>query len=79
MWQRNTRMNTVAVQFANPSFNYTTSVSLGTGEVEAREYFVGKCFDVGTYPTENLQKVISIEFEHGDYWTPPHLRSGGVN
>lgn len=52
----------VKVKFANPKYNYETNVSGDITEKAAREYFVGKMFDVGVYPKENMQRVIDIEF-----------------
>lgn len=52
----------VKVKFANPKYNYETSVSGEITEQEARKYFVGQTFDMGVYPKENMQKVIDIEF-----------------
>lgn len=55
-------MNLVKVKFNNPKYNYSTSVSSDVTESEARKYFVGKMFDVGVYPKENMQKAVDIEF-----------------
>lgn len=52
----------VRVKFADPKYNYETNVSGSITEEQARNYFVGKMFDVGTYPNENMQKVIDIDF-----------------
>lgn len=52
----------VKIKFANPKYNYETNVSGDITEAQARKYFVGKMFDVGVYPNENMQKVIDIEF-----------------
>jgi len=58
----------VVVKFANPKYNYSTSVSGSITEKEARDYFVGKSFNVAEYPKENFQKVIDIDFhEKGTY------------
>lgn len=56
------------VKFADPKYNYETNVSGSITEEQARNYFVGKMFDVGTYPNENMQKAIDIDFyEKGTY------------
>jgi hypothetical protein len=55
-------MGLVKVKFKNPKYNYSTNVSGDITEAEARRYFVGKKFDVGKYPRENMQVVEDIEF-----------------
>jgi len=55
-------MGLVKVKFKNPKYNYSTNVSGNVKEAEAIKYFVGKKFDVGTYPKENMQEVSDIEF-----------------
>ena len=52
----------VLVKFENESYNYKTRVSGTAGEEGILAYFVGQYFDVGTYPVENIQKSIGIEF-----------------
>ncbi len=52
----------VKVKFANPEYNYETSINGDVTESDARKYFVGEMFDVGVYPKENMQKAIDIEF-----------------
>jgi hypothetical protein len=65
----------VRVKFADSKYNYETNVSSTTTEEQARNYFVGKMFDVGVYPNENMQKVIDIDFyEKGTY-----AKGGGIN
>jgi hypothetical protein len=56
------KLGVVKVVFENPEYNYITNVGVNVTEEEARNYFVGKMFDVGVYPKENMQKVINIEF-----------------
>lgn len=58
-------LNSVKVIFENPKYNYTTDVSSSTTEASAKKYFVGKFFNVGIYPKENLQKCIGIKFNNG--------------
>ena len=55
-------MPTVTVKFRDPKLNYSTSVSKQTTEEKARDYFVGKRFDVGVYPEERMERVIDIEY-----------------
>jgi hypothetical protein len=55
-------MNTVQVLFENIENNYFTSINPNVTEDEARKYFVGNIFDVGTCLVENLQKCIDIIF-----------------
>lgn len=52
----------VDVIFKNPKYNYSTNVSGSISEEEAKKYFVGKTFDVGIYPKENMQTVIDAKF-----------------
>jgi len=54
--------NTVKVKFADPKYNYETSVNPDVSEQDVRKYFVGNMFDVGVYPEENMQQVVDIEF-----------------
>jgi L-rhamnose mutarotase len=54
------KMNSVLVKFANPKYNYVTSIN--GSEDSARKYFIGKNFNVGSFPKEDFQKVIDIEF-----------------
>jgi hypothetical protein len=64
----------VRVKFTDPKYNYETNVSGTITEEKARNYFVGKMFDVGTYPNENMQKVIDIDF----YPKGSYANGGGV-
>ena len=52
----------VHVKFKDARDNYTTQVSASTTQQKARKYFVGKRFDVGSYPQERLEEVIGIEY-----------------
>lgn len=54
--------NSVKVIFENPIYNYETAVSLKSTQKTATQYFVGKYFDKGIYPVENMQQCIGIEF-----------------
>ena len=52
----------VDVIFKNPKYNYTTSINVDD-EAQARDYFVGKTFDMSNgEKRENLQKAIAIKF-----------------
>jgi hypothetical protein len=51
----------VRVYFKNPKYNYTTDISSNVNEENAKQYFVGKYFNVGVYPKENLQKCTKIK------------------
>ena len=55
-------LNTVKVLFADPQHNYSTNVSAQTTEITAVQYFVGKRFNVGSFPVEDMQQCIGIEF-----------------
>lgn len=68
-----TSLGVVTIKFDNPKYNYTTNVSSSTTEAEARRYFVGKMLDVGSYPKENMQRVIDIDFSKSS----DKMRTGG--
>lgn len=55
-------LNNVKVLFTDSKYNYETNVSSNSTEQTAKEYFVGKYFDLGIYPKEDFQKCIDIEF-----------------
>lgn len=55
-------LHTVEVIFENPKYNYSTAVSPNSTEDSARKYFVGKKFNVGTYPKEQMEEVVDIKF-----------------
>jgi hypothetical protein len=62
------KLGLVKVKFKNPKYNYSTNVSADTTEKDARKYFVGQMFNVGSYPREIMREVIDIEFyEKGTY------------
>jgi hypothetical protein len=54
--------NAVRVYFNNPKYNYTTAVGPNVTEESAKQYFLGKYFNVGVYPKEILQKPTRIKF-----------------
>ena len=58
----NKKLNTVKVLFSDAKYNYNTNLSSHSTEETARDYFVGKFFDLGKHPNENMQKCIGIEF-----------------
>lgn len=76
----------VTVKFSNPEYNYSTNLSGSVSEADARKYFVGKSFNVGKYPKENMQKCIDIDFKaKGTYaeggetaksWTVMYFKEG---
>lgn len=49
------------VIFENPIYNYQTRVNHKLRDADIQFYFEGKYFDVGVYPTENLQKCVKCE------------------
>ena len=51
----------IRIYFKNPKYNYTTDISNQATEESCKSYFVGKYFNVGIYPKENLQKCIRIK------------------
>ena len=54
--------NYVKVKFEDEKYNYETSVSDLSTKGSCEKYFIGKMFNLGCYPINNLQKCISIEF-----------------
>jgi len=54
-------MKSVKVIFENPAHNYTTAVNPKTTDEQNRRYFVGQCFNVASYPGENMQKCVDIQ------------------
>lgn len=54
-------MKTVKVIFANPEYNYKTSVSATATEESIKKYFIGQYFNLGIFPTEDIQQCINIE------------------
>ena len=76
MYDYTKTMGLVKVKFSNPKYNYSTSVSGDISETEARKYFVGKMFDVGSYPKENMQKVVDIEFFPKGTYDETYARGG---
>jgi hypothetical protein len=42
-------------------YTWKTSISATASYESTIEYFLGKYFDVGIYPIENLEKVVKIE------------------
>lgn len=71
-----TSLGVVTIKFDNPKYNYTTNVSSSTTEAEARKFFVGKMFNVGSYPKENMQRVIDIDFSKSN---DKYAKGGGVD
>ena len=70
----------VEVIFINPDYNYKTNVSGNTTEEQARDYFVGKSFNVAPYPKEVFKKVIDIKFHpKGTYASGGTIRKVRVN
>lgn len=61
-----TTLNTVKVLFADSQYNYTTNVSAQSTRETTEDYFVGKWFDLGIYPKENMQQCTGIEFTNNN-------------
>lgn len=57
-------VKSVTVHFSDGSKDYTTSVSIQTTPEDARAYFVGKYFDMGQYPNENMLQCIGITYRN---------------
>ena len=70
------KLNSVEVIFTNPDYNYTTSVASAITEDDARKYFVGKSFNVASFPKEQFEEVIDIKYHKG---TLDYGKGGGVN
>jgi hypothetical protein len=62
MQQVSQKLNIVNVFFEDEQYNYSTNVSSKTTKEDAEKYFVGAWFNVGSYPSEIMRKVIKIEF-----------------
>lgn len=59
-------MAMVEVEFENPEYNYETNIN--GDEENARKYFVGKYFNLGSGSKDDMQKCIGIKFhEKGTY------------
>ena len=50
------------IMFNDSKYNYMTSLSAQSAKQDAEDYFIGKTFDVGVYPIENMQTCIGIEY-----------------
>lgn len=64
------KLNSVKVLFENPEHNYETNVSAEATEETVKHYFVGKYFDLDTFPKEDFHKCIGIEFTDNNVVTP---------
>lgn len=56
------KLNSVKVLFADTSYNYMTNVSAQSTEQSVKEYFVGKRFNLGAFPIEDMQVCTGVEF-----------------
>ena len=56
------KLNSVKVLFADTSYNYMTNVSAQSTEQSVKEYFVGKWFNLGAFPNEDMQVCTGVEF-----------------
>ena len=56
------RLHTVEVMFENPEYNYSTVVAPTATEESSRKYFVGKKFNVASFPKEQMEEVVDIKF-----------------
>jgi hypothetical protein len=55
-------MNYVKVKFADNKLNYITSINPQCTLDEVKKYFVNTYFDMGTFPIEDMQQCIDIEY-----------------
>jgi len=63
----NSYLSSVDVIFEDAKHNYSTSMSKKTTEKDAKEYFIGRSFNVGSYPKEIFAKPINIKFHAPTY------------
>lgn len=55
-------MKSIKVIFKDSQYNYVTSISDKATEEEVKKYFLGKWFDMGIFPAENMQQCINVIF-----------------
>lgn len=55
-------MPSFKVKFENPKYDFVTTMSPNITLEDAEDYYVGRYFNVGVYPKENMQKVVSVEY-----------------
>ena len=60
------QLNSVKVLFNNTEYNYQTSVSATATKESVTHYFVGKKFNLGAYPVEDMQVCTGIEFTNNN-------------
>ena len=53
------KFKTASVKFEDSKYNYETSINPNCTDENIKKYFVGVCFNVGFFPSENMQKCIS--------------------
>lgn len=56
----NTPLTSYRIFYADGS-DVTTNMSANVTLEQARQYFSGKCFDLGVYPEEKLVKCIDVQ------------------
>ena len=57
-------MNSVQVIFDDPKHNYRTSHSAKATQLDAESYFIGQTFNVGSYPHDDFQTCIAINYNN---------------
>jgi len=60
-------LNDVWVIFADPKYNYASSLSSGSTEANARKFFVGKSLNMGSIDRDNMQTCVDIIFTNNQY------------
>lgn len=55
-------LNYAHIMFKNSNHGYVTDLSVNTTVESVTDYFLHTSFDVGIYPTENMQSCIGIHF-----------------
>jgi len=56
------RFKTAHVKFANPKYNYSTSVNGKLSDEEVRKYFLNQWFNMG-HIEDDMQKCVECEVE----------------
>lgn len=59
-------MNSVQVIFDDLKHNYSTSLSAKATQLDAESYFIGQTFNVGSYPHDDFQTCIAINYNNNE-------------
>lgn len=55
-------MKAIKVIFQNDKYNYFTDVNPKVTQKDIESYFIGKKFNLGVFPVEDMQECINVEF-----------------